>query len=58
MAIIASMLIFSALRPSATEVTAGGMVSQSIKIQSVSIYINSKELYPGTRSQRAEVQKA
>ncbi len=56
-AIIASMLIFSALRPSPTEVTAGGM-SQSTKIQTVSIHINSKELYPRTRPQRAEVQKA
>ena len=57
MAIIASMLIFSALRPSTTELTAGGM-SQSTKIQTVSVHINSKELRRRTGFQQAEVQKA
>jgi hypothetical protein len=57
MAVVASMLIFSALRPSPTEVTGGGM-SQSTKIQTVSIHSNSKELNRRTGLQQAEVQKA
>jgi hypothetical protein len=57
MAVVASILIFSALRPSPTEVTPGG-ISQSTKIQTVSIHGNSKELRRRRGLQRAEVQKA
>jgi len=57
MAVVASILIFSALRPSPTEVTPGG-ISQSTKIQTVSIRGNSKELHRRTGLQQAEVQNA
>jgi hypothetical protein len=57
MAVVASMLIFSALRTLPTEVTGGGM-AQSIKIQTVSIHGNSKELHRGTGLQQAEARGA
>jgi hypothetical protein len=61
-AIIASMLIFSALRPSPTELAARGATqfgaTQSARIQTNSIHTNSKESHPRTRSQLAEVQTA
>jgi hypothetical protein len=55
MAVAASMLMFGALRPSTTEITAGGTA------QSIGIYSSSKELRrmdSRTRFQQAELSKA